>query len=120
MFRISGMIVSAVILAPSMFAAVPAAGSKTCIALTQIDSTNALDDQTIIFKMKGGKQYKNTLPYKCSGLKFENAFSYRTSLSQLCNVDIITVLRSGSRLDSGPSCGLGTFEPYTPPAKAAK
>jgi hypothetical protein len=37
---------------------------------------------------------------------------YRTSLSQLCNVDIITVLQNvGFGFLPGASCGLGMFRP---------
>jgi hypothetical protein len=39
---------------------------------------------------------------------------YKTSLNELCNVDIITVLNSvGSGFLPGISCGLGNFYPIT-------
>jgi hypothetical protein len=39
---------------------------------------------------------------------------YRTSLNQLCDLDIITVLNSlGFGFMRGPSCGLGSFQPVT-------
>ncbi|WP_373487277.1 hypothetical protein [Blastomonas sp.] len=83
-----------------------------CINLSQIRSTQVRDDQTIDFIMNGGKVYRNELPYQCSTLGFDRAFSYATSISQLCNVDIITVVRNiGGRLDNGGSCGLGQFTP---------
>jgi hypothetical protein len=64
--------------------------------------------------MTGGKIYRNTLPYSCPGLGFEERFSFRTSLSQLCNVDIINVLNDyGGRVQEGAGCGLGTFQPVT-------
>jgi hypothetical protein len=41
-----------------------------------------------------------------------DSFSYRTSQSQLCSIDVISVLnRMGSDFAPGPSCGLGMFEP---------
>jgi hypothetical protein len=95
-------------------------GTKSCVQLRDIDRTDVLDDQTIIFKMRGNRYFKNKLPYKCGGLRFERSFSYRTSLSQLCSVDTITVLRTGSPIQEGPTCGLGKFEPYTPPPKIKK
>lgn len=83
-----------------------------CIWLNNIRSTKVHDDHTIDFEMNGRKIYRNTLPHSCPGLGFEEAFSYKTSISQLCNVDIITVLRpTGGQLDSGASCGLGKFQP---------
>ena len=89
-----------------------------CISLPSIRSTNVRDDQTIDFILNGNKVYRNTLPNKCPSLGFERRFSYRTSLSQLCSVDIITVLYSAvPGLQRGPSCGLGKFQPMIKAAK---
>ena len=89
-----------------------------CIPLSSIRSTNVRDDQTIDFILNGNKVYRNILPNKCPSLGFEKRFSYRTSLSQLCSVDFITVLyNAGPALQPGASCGLGKFQPM---AKAAK
>lgn len=83
-----------------------------CVHLRQIRTTDVRDDRTIDFHMLGGKIYRNTLPYSCPSLGFERRFLYKTSLSQLCSVDIITVLYStGGGLDRGASCGLGKFQP---------
>jgi len=98
-------------------------GAKTeqCIPIMQIDHTKILDDQNVLFYMKNKKIYKNHLPNRCAGLKASDTFKYKTSQSQLCNVDIITVLnRTGGDFMPGPSCGLGLFEPYTPPPKEEK
>jgi len=83
--------------------------TQNCVPLQQIDSTDILDDKTILFKMKGRDYYLNELPYQCPQLEFQDAFSYKTSVSQLCNTDIITVLDTATpqRL---ASCGLGKFE----------
>ncbi len=84
---------------------------KNCVQLSQIRSTKIIDSNTIDFKMIGGKTYRNALPYSCPGLRREDAFSYRTSISQLCNVDIIRVLDNyGGRLQEGAGCGLGKFQ----------
>jgi hypothetical protein len=83
-----------------------------CVTLTNIRSTKVVDNSTIDFKMTGGKIYRNSLPYSCPGLKFEDRFSYKTSLNQLCNVDIVRVLHDyGGRLTEGAGCGLGKFQP---------
>lgn len=83
-----------------------------CVQLTQIRSTKVVDNSTIDFKMAGGKTYRNSLPYSCPGLKSEDRFSYKTSLSQLCNVDIVRVLHDyGGRLQEGAGRGLGKFQP---------
>ena len=84
---------------------------KSCIIRSSIRSTDVIDSQTIDFEMRNGDIYRNTLPNKCSGLAFEEAFSYKTSTNQLCNVDIIRVLdQTGGRLDTREACGLGKFQ----------
>ncbi|MFZ2996587.1 hypothetical protein [Sphingobium sp.] len=92
---------------------VPAAGEALdCVQIRNIRSTNVRDDSTIDFIMNGNKVYRNTLPNSCPSLGFEKRFSYRTSLSQLCSVDIISVLfNMGTGLQQGASCGLGKFQP---------
>lgn len=91
-----------------------AAKAKTCVPLTMIRQTHVVNDETIVFQMRGNKYYQNTLPNRCPRLAFNDSFSYATSLSQLCNVDIITVLETfGGRLNRGAACGLGKFEPIS-------
>jgi hypothetical protein len=84
---------------------------KSCVTISQIRSTKVIDSRNIDFHMAGGKTYRNTLPQSCPGLKFEDRFSYRTSLNQLCNVDIVHVLHDqGGQLHEGAGCGLGKFQ----------
>lgn len=93
-------------------AATPAGKALSCIPLRQIRNTRVYGDNVIDFHMNNRKVYRNTLPYACNGLGFEERFSYKTSLSQLCSTDIITVLRTPPSVQ-GPSCGLGQFQPVT-------
>lgn len=89
--------------------------AEQCVRLAAIDRTQVVDDRNILFYMKGGEIYRNELPYRCQGLREESAFMYRTSLNQLCNVDIITVLNNiGFGFSPGASCGLGMFHPVEP------
>ena len=89
-------------------AAAPAAAEKVqCVPLFMIDQTKIVDDKTILFIMKNGVVWRNELPFPCHGLKYEDRFSYKTSLNQRCSTDIITVLPSMGI--PGPSCGLGEF-----------
>ena len=90
--------------------ATPIGDAVSCVNLRNIQSTRVHGDSTIDFHMSGGKVYRNTLPNSCPSLGFEERFLYKTSLSQLCSVDIITVLQSPG-LSQGPSCGLGKFQP---------
>jgi hypothetical protein len=86
--------------------------AKDCVNLRSIQSTNIVDDRTIDFKIAGGKTLRNVLPYNCPSLKFSDSFSYKTSLNQLCSVDVIRVLNNfGGGLNEGPACGLGKFQP---------
>lgn len=90
-----------------------------CIRLIRISSSRVIDDNHILFIMKGKKAYLNTLPRRCSRLGFEKSFSYKVSLNQLCNVDIITVFDSTGGIQ-GPSCGLGKFVEYKKKPKLEK
>jgi hypothetical protein len=108
-----GMSADARPLKPEQEAQIKEAGKPLdCIQLRSIQSSRVRDDQTIDFYVGGRKVYRNRLPYKCSGLGFEEKFAYATSLSQLCSVDTITVLSSSPGI-SGPTCGLGKFQPIT-------
>jgi hypothetical protein len=80
-----------------------------CIDLARIDRTRVRDERTIDFYMRGREVYRNRLPDECSGLAFEDSFSYRTSLSRLCSVDTISVNRAGGGI-AGPTCALGAFQ----------
>ena len=86
-----------------------------CIVTTSIDRTQAVDDRTILFFMRGKKVYRNSLPRKCPGLQRQNRIMYKTRGNRLCDVDTITVLEQwGARLEPGFTCALGTFVPITP------
>jgi len=93
----------------------PVSGApERCISLSLIDRTEIIDNQNIVFSMKGGSQYRNLLPMPCPGLDRNDTFKYQTATSQLCSVDAITVLiRAGDEFLSGPSCALGQFYPVT-------
>ena len=92
-------------------------GAQRCVSLHAIRNTRVIDGSTIVFELGGKKALVNRLPRKCPGLAFEKRFSYKTSLSQLCNTDVITVLTDIGR---GASCGLGYFEPWVAPEKVEK
>jgi hypothetical protein len=93
-------------------AATPDGAAVNCLQTTRIRETRVRSDSVIDFYTLGGKVYRNTLPNSCPSLGFEEKFAYSTSTSELCNVDIITVLQSGGPgLMRGASCGLGKFQP---------
>lgn len=94
-------------------AATPSGEPVSCLQLTNIRETRVRDDSTIDFYTRDGRVYRNTLSGSCPSLGFEQRFTYSTSLSQLCSVDIITVLYQTPGLQRGASCGLGKFQPVT-------
>lgn len=85
-----------------------------CIQTNRIRSTNIVDDQTIDFRMSNGTIYRNTLPNRCPGLRPGDAFSYRTTQSRLCRIDVIRVINTTGGPRFGASCGLGQFVPVKP------
>lgn len=88
---------------------------QDCIIVSRIDETEALDDQNILFRMRGNQVFRNTLPRKCPGLERENRISYRTSVGRLCSIDTITVLEQlGVGFREGFTCRLGDFVPLSP------
>lgn len=85
-------------------------GGERCVDMRRISRTEVIDDHNILFHMRGGVIYRNYLPHRCPGLKRRDAFMYRTTISRLCNIDVITVLYDyGFGFTPGPSCGLGMF-----------
>jgi hypothetical protein len=84
-------------------------GNGVCLQTSLIDRTEVPDDNTILFHMKDGKVWKNTLAFACSGLKFEGSFAYTTETPRVCSSQqTIRVLRTGN------FCELGQFTPYSP------
>lgn len=84
--------------------------SVNCLYLRRVSGADPLDDYAIIFEV-GGKTYLNELNARCIGLGREKRFSYRTSVSQICKGEIISVIdRNGF---SSGACGLGEFQELT-------
>jgi hypothetical protein len=88
---------------------------QDCVVVASIDQTKAIDDQTLIFRMRGDRVYRNSLPRKCPGLARENRIAYETRVGRLCSIDTITVLeRLGVGFTPGFTCRLGEFVPLSP------
>jgi hypothetical protein len=92
---------------------------RSCVQVQSIARTDILDDQTIIFYMRGKNiAYRNYLPKKCPGLKRSDRFGYQVTSGRLCNIDLITVLElslfPGRSFDPGFTCRLGDFHPLSP------
>lgn len=86
-----------------------------CVRVTSIDKTEAVDDQNILFHMRGNTVYRNHLPQRCPRLEQENRIAYQVFGGRLCDSDTITVLeQSVFGLQNGFTCGLGDFVPLSP------
>ncbi len=92
--------------------------TKSCLPIAMIRGTTVVDGKTIDFSLRDGSVWRSTLPAgQCPQLAFERAFSYETSIAQLCQQDVITVLQNMGGLMPGARCGLGPFvaQPPAPP-----
>jgi len=88
--------------------------SDHCVRINDIDKIDIVDADTLVFRMRGGKVYRNELPHRCPGLRTSDTLMYRASAGRLCSVDVFTVLEDwGFGFAPGASCGLGMFEPIT-------
>ena len=88
--------------------------SERCISVSRIKETHIVDDNNILFYMRGNNVYLNELRWACRGLKRERQFSYSVRANRLCGTDTITVLQGfGSSLGPANSCGLGQFVPIS-------
>lgn len=85
-----------------------------CVSIRSIDAIDIVDGRNLIFRMRNGDVFRNRLPRQCPGLRRNGTLMYRSSVGQLCSIDIITVLENrGFGFFPGASCGLGMFEPIT-------
>ncbi|MBQ0760939.1 MAG: hypothetical protein KBT72_14880 [Zhongshania sp.] len=99
---------------PNKYMSLVSGTPERCVNLRRIDQMDVVDNRTILFYMNGKEIFLNDLPYPCTSLSRHKTVMYRTSLSELCNVDVITVLNTiGSGFLPGASCGLGHFHPIT-------
>jgi hypothetical protein len=97
----------------------PTGKKVSCLETYQIKESDVIDNQNIVFRTTGNTYYLNHLPNRCSGLKIQDGFSYTLrGLNRLCNVDVITPVKTGGA-DFGP-CPLGEFEEVTKAPKAPK
>jgi hypothetical protein len=90
-----------------------------CVSTSRIDRTDIIDDQTIVFELRGGAVLVNSLPRRCPGLARADRFMYEIRNSRLCDTDTITVLEQfGTRLSRGFTCRLGKYYPSNKDAVA--
>jgi hypothetical protein len=82
-----------------------------CLQASSVDSTGVIDEKTILFHMRNGTVWKNTLRQSCPNLKFQRGFSEIVRGGEICaNKQIISVL--GTR----NPCQLGAFTLVSKPS----
>jgi hypothetical protein len=95
-------------LAVAADASPPVPKSNVCFDVSDIDRSVILSDQEIVFYLKGGKAWKNTLQGTCPGLHSQQGFRWRISTTTVCaNQQILYAMHSQK------PCFLGNFTPYT-------
>lgn len=85
--------------------------SVRCLPLRQIQSSEIFEKTAILYKA-GRTWYVNRPSSGAAFLDRTDILVTDTHSSQLCNIDIVRLLDSGSRMPSG-SLGLGDFVPYS-------
>jgi hypothetical protein len=91
------------------------ADARICINTRDITSSKPdKDGSSILFKMRDGTQWRNTLQGRCPDLAYEGfAWSVRNPDNSVCeNEESLKVLQSAE------VCQLGKFEKVTPMPKA--
>lgn len=83
----------------------------SCINLRNIRSSRIIDGTAIIYETSNSTFYVNRPDSGASFLRSDDALVTRTSISQLCNVDIVRLYDTAARFERG-SVGLGMFVPY--------
>ncbi|HEY2445075.1 MAG TPA: hypothetical protein VGI20_04990 [Rhizomicrobium sp.] len=95
--------------APGM-AMPPAPANSVCLWTYNIDHTTVVNPSTVLFHMRNGEVWRNTLKGPCPGLKY-HGFAYLTQSENICSNGVpITVI------ETHQACSLGVF---TPEARAS-
>ena len=87
--------------------------SNACIRPTDIAKQDIISDQEIRFTLRNGEIWSNKLQHACSGLKFEQGFSWEVTGNLVCsNMQTIHVQNAGT------PCQLGAFTKLPEPPKS--
>jgi len=85
--------------------------ASRCINVAYIDHTQIIDDNTILFHLRGGETLRNTLIDKCVGLRMASrGFTYVARNNEVCGN-----MQSIKLNDTGAICLLGSFSEEPPP-----
>ena len=82
-----------------------------CLNLRDIQSTRIIDGTAIVYETLNRTLYINRPASGAAFLRWGLALVTDTHTSQLCSIDTVRLLDTGSRSEAG-SVGLGKFVPY--------
>jgi hypothetical protein len=90
--------------------ATPVFAAPVCLDTYRIQNTSVPDPHTIIFHMKDGSAWRNTLRNACPDLKFWGfVYADRSGMNEICdNQTAVKVINSGEL------CLLGAFSKEAP------
>ena len=117
--RVYSLVAACCALSLSPFAATladeaPIEEGERCLSSRSISRTEVIDDQNVLFYIRGSAIYLNHLPKTCPRLALDRRFIYETSVGRLCESDHITVLMDGGfGTVAGRPCRLGRFHPIS-------
>jgi hypothetical protein len=81
---------------------------RKCIQSYDIDQTQVIDENNVLFRVHVNQYYVNRLSRPCPELRLQQRFKYTLrGTSELCSGDAITVIDG---FGMGPGCILGPFE----------
>lgn len=84
--------------------------STSCVQQRDVDRIEAVDDNTLLFFMRGGTIYQNKLGTSCP--RFEDSIAnYRSTLGNYCRGETFTLTDRMTGMFTG-SCQLGDFMEY--------
>jgi hypothetical protein len=89
-----------------------------CIYLRDINSSEVITNTAIVYRLNNGTIMVNRPDSGATFLDRGDVLVTDTRSPQLCSIDIVRLLDSGSQMPTG-SVGLGKFVPYPRPARNA-
>lgn len=81
---------------------------RACLPTVQIQSTQVVNNRTVVFRLFGGDYWVNDFDKVCPALTGTEYVGYaKRDLHALCSGDMITAF---TKTGLGPACPLGNFE----------
>jgi len=106
-----GAALAALVIGPGYAQSSTTMGNTTCLKTVLVDHTDVKDASTIMFTMKDGAVWKNTLKNPCTTLPHNGYIYSPTVPDNICgNLQMIKVIQTGE------ICQLGDFTAGAKPA----